>query len=74
LQQSQTLNTEFINRLDGIIVPNLGGGEENSPIINIYLKQLRQRKTALGYQLEFTKMTKDFLSAQGLTNLMVCVC
>ena len=61
----RTFNPEFINRLDDIIVFNALNKTQMLQIINIYLKQLHQRTTALGYQLKFTKRAKEFLSERG---------
>jgi len=61
----RTFNPEFINRLDEVIVFNALSKPQMLQIINIYLKRLHQRTTALGYQLKFTKRAKEFLSERG---------
>ncbi|MEM9417197.1 MAG: ATP-dependent Clp protease ATP-binding subunit [Bacteroidota bacterium] len=61
----KTFSPEFINRLDGVTVFNSLNKAQIHQIIDIYLAQLQDRATALGYQLEITQKAKEFLSEQG---------
>ncbi len=61
----KTFSPEFINRLDDVIVLHTLNKGQLHQIIDIQLKRLCQRITALGYQLEVTQKAKEFLCEQG---------
>ncbi|XWN35440.1 MAG: ATP-dependent Clp protease ATP-binding subunit [Roseivirga sp.] len=61
----KTFKPEFINRLDEVVVFHPLGLPQIHQIIDIHLRQLKQRVIGLGYQLEITRQAKNFLSEQG---------
>jgi len=56
---------EFLNRIDDVVVFNSLGKEEIFKIIDIELRALFSRVTALGYQIKLTDEAKDFIADKG---------
>ncbi len=56
---------EFINRLDDIIIFNSLNKEHIHSIIDIELKGLFHRINALGYNIELTKVAKNYITDKG---------
>ncbi|MFP4088995.1 MAG: ATP-dependent Clp protease ATP-binding subunit [Cyclobacteriaceae bacterium] len=61
----KTFSPEFLNRLDDVIVFNSLKREDIHKIIEITLKKLFARITALGYTIELTDKAKDFVADKG---------
>lgn len=61
----KTFSPEFLNRLDDVIVFNSLKREDIHQIIDITLKKLFTRITALGYTIELTDKAKDFIADKG---------
>ena len=60
------LRPEFINRIDEIIVFHKLGDDEISKIIDIMLKEVKQRMKDQKYEIEFTPEVKKLLAKQGI--------
>ncbi len=56
---------EFLNRVDDVIVFNSLGKEEIFKIIDIELKSLFNRVSALGYSINLTEAAKEFIAEKG---------
>ncbi len=56
---------EFLNRIDDVVVFNALEKEHIHKIINIEIEKLYLRVMALGYQLELTQETLDFIADKG---------
>lgn len=56
---------EFLNRLDDIIIFHQLTKEEIRQIVDIMVKELKQRVTAQKMELELTTEVKDFLAKEG---------
>ncbi len=56
---------EFINRLDDIIVFNSLERKDLHQIIDLMLVKLKNRLTALGYEVQLTEKAKDFIADKG---------
>lgn len=61
----KAFSPEFLNRLDDVIVFNSLEREHIHQIIDLMLKKLFNRISALGYQVELTEKAKDFLAEKG---------
>ncbi len=56
---------EFLNRIDDVIMFDQLSKESIKSIIDLELKGIFGRVTALGYKLELTNETKDFIAEKG---------
>lgn len=61
----KAFSPEFLNRIDDVVFFNSLDREDINLIIDIQLKQLYARITALGYDLELTDSAKSFLTDKG---------
>ncbi len=61
----KAFSPEFLNRLDDVIVFENLGREEIHKIIDVTLKDVFQRITSLGYNIELSEEAKDFLAEKG---------
>ncbi|MDI9863783.1 ATP-dependent Clp protease ATP-binding subunit [Flectobacillus sp. DC10W] len=61
----KAFSPEFLNRLDDVIVFNSLEREHIHSIIDLMLKKLFTRISALGYTVELTEKAKDFLAEKG---------
>ena len=57
--------SEFLNRIDDVVVFNALEKEHIHKIINIEIEKLYLRVMALGYQLELTQEALDFIAEKG---------
>jgi len=56
---------EFLNRLDDVVLFNTLSIENINKIIDIELKGLFERISALGFEINLTKPAKDFIATKG---------
>jgi len=56
---------EFLNRLDDVVLFNTLSIENIHKIIDIELKGLFERISALGFEISLTKQAKDFIATKG---------
>jgi len=61
----KAFSTEFLNRLDDVVVFNSLTKEDIHKIIDISLTKLFSRITDLGYKIELSESAKDYLSEKG---------
>jgi len=61
----KSFSPEFLNRLDDVIVFNSLTREDIHVIIDITLSKVFSRITTLGYKIELTEKSKDFLAEKG---------
>jgi ATP-dependent Clp protease ATP-binding subunit ClpC len=61
----KAFSPEFLNRLDDVIVFNSLTREHIHKVIDITLKHVFQRIYSLGYSVELTEKSKDFLAEKG---------
>ncbi len=61
----KAFSPEFLNRLDDVIVFNSLEKKDIHRVIDITLKNVFSRISALGYNIELTDKAKDFLSDKG---------
>jgi ATP-dependent Clp protease ATP-binding subunit ClpC len=61
----KAFSPEFLNRIDDVVFFNQLDREDINLIIDIQLKELYARITALGYDLELTDTAKAFLTDKG---------
>ncbi|MBC6400733.1 MAG: ATP-dependent Clp protease ATP-binding subunit [Ekhidna sp.] len=61
----KTFSPEFLNRLDDVIIFNALEKEDIFKIIDITLDKLFNRIANLGYSVELTTSSKDFLAEKG---------
>ena len=61
----KTFSPEFLNRLDDVIVFNSLDKKDIHKIIEISLRKLFVRVSALGYKVELTDKAKDFVAEKG---------
>jgi ATP-dependent Clp protease ATP-binding subunit ClpC len=61
----KTFSPEFLNRIDDIVIFNSLEQKDIRKIVDIELKDLILRIQKLGYEIEITDDTKDFLSEEG---------
>ena len=57
---------EFLNRIDEIIVFHKLNDEEISKIIDIMLKEVKNRLSSQKYEIEFTPEVKNLISSKGI--------
>ncbi|MDD3196294.1 MAG: ATP-dependent Clp protease ATP-binding subunit [Paludibacter sp.] len=62
---NRTFSPEFLNRVDEIITFDQLSRDSIKKIIDLELKGIFGRVTALGYQLELTPEAKDFIAERG---------
>ncbi|MDD3320742.1 MAG: ATP-dependent Clp protease ATP-binding subunit [Paludibacter sp.] len=62
---NRTFAPEFINRIDDVVMFDQLSKESIKSIIDLELKGIFGRITALGYKLELTDATKDFIAEKG---------
>ena len=62
---NRTFAPEFINRIDDVVMFDQLSKESIKSIIDLELKGIFGRVTALGYNLELTDATKDFIAEKG---------
>jgi ATP-dependent Clp protease ATP-binding subunit ClpC len=61
----KTFAPEFLNRIDDVIMFDQLSKESISSIIDLELKGIFGRVTAMGYKLELTKEAKDYIAEKG---------
>ncbi|MEP6675569.1 MAG: ATP-dependent Clp protease ATP-binding subunit [Ferruginibacter sp.] len=61
----RTFSPEFLNRIDDVIIFNSLTKENIFSIIDILLKGVMKRLTALGFSMELTAEAKDFIADKG---------
>lgn len=61
----KVFSPEFLNRLDDLIIFNSLQREHIHEIIGITLKKLFSRIDSLGYSIELTEKSKDFIAEKG---------
>lgn len=61
----KTFAPEFLNRIDDVILFNALDQEDIFKIIDIELKSLFFRINELGYKIELTKASKEFIATKG---------
>jgi ATP-dependent Clp protease ATP-binding subunit ClpC len=61
----KTFSPEFLNRIDDIVIFNSLEQKDIRKIVDIELKDLILRIQKLGYEIEITEDSKDFLSEEG---------
>ena len=61
----KSIRPEFLNRIDDVVMFDQLSRDSIKSIIDIELKGIFGRVTALGYQLELTSETKDFIADKG---------
>ncbi len=61
----RTFSPEFLNRVDDVVIFNSLTKENILEIIDLLLKDVTKRLSALGFTLELTKEAKDFLAEKG---------
>jgi len=61
----RTFSPEFLNRIDDVIIFNSLNKEDINKIIQIALKDLFKRIENLGYKLELSEKSKEFLAEKG---------
>ncbi len=61
----QRFRPEFLNRLDEIIIFNPLGREEISKIVDIQLREVRERLADKGIGFELSQKAKDYLAREG---------
>ena len=61
----RTFSPEFLNRIDDVIIFNSLTKENIFSIIDILMKGVFKRLSALGYTLEITDEAKDFIAEKG---------
>lgn len=61
----KTFSPEFLNRIDDVIIFNSLSKENIFSIIDILMKGVTKRLTALGFSLELTEEAKSFLADKG---------
>ena len=61
----RTFSPEFLNRIDDVMLFNSLKKDDIHKIIDIMLKNVYARLEALGYKVNLTKATKDFLVEKG---------
>jgi len=62
---NRTFAPEFLNRVDDVIMFDQLSKESISSIIDLELKGIFGRVTAMGYKLELTKEAKDYIAEKG---------
>jgi len=61
----KTFAPEFLNRVDDVVMFNLLGKEEINKIIDLELKGLLDRVSALGYKISISASARDFIAEKG---------
>lgn len=61
----KTFSPEFLNRIDDVVIFNSLTKAEIFQIIDIALKSLYSRLSALGFSLELSEEAKDFVAEKG---------
>jgi ATP-dependent Clp protease ATP-binding subunit ClpC len=61
----RTFSPEFLNRIDDVVIFNSLSKENIFSIIDILMKGVFKRLTALGFTLEITEEAKDFIAEKG---------
>jgi ATP-dependent Clp protease ATP-binding subunit ClpC len=61
----RTFSPEFLNRVDDVIIFNSLEKEHIFQIIDILMKSVMKRLTALGFSMELTAEAKDFIAEKG---------
>jgi ATP-dependent Clp protease ATP-binding subunit ClpC len=61
----RTFSPEFLNRIDDVVIFNSLTKENIFTIIDILMKGVFKRLTALGFSLEITDEAKDFIAEKG---------
>lgn len=61
----KTFSPEFLNRIDDVVIFNSLTKEHIFEIIDILMKDVFKRMSALGYSMELTEAAKEFLSEKG---------
>ncbi len=62
---SKSFAPEFLNRIDDVIIFNSLNKENINKIIDVEMKDILNRINNLGYQVEISKKSKDFISERG---------
>ena len=62
---NRTFAPEFLNRIDDVVMFDQLSKDSIKSIIDLELKGIFGRVTALGYNLELTNETKDFIAEKG---------
>jgi ATP-dependent Clp protease ATP-binding subunit ClpC len=61
----RTFSPEFLNRIDDVVIFNSLSQEDIFKIIDITLKDLHKRLDNMGYSLQLTEETKQFVAEKG---------
>ncbi len=61
----RTFSPEFLNRIDDVVIFNSLSKEHIFQIIDIMLKEVYRRISALGFTLEITEKAKEFIAERG---------
>lgn len=61
----RTFSPEFLNRIDDVVIFNALNKEDIFLIIDIIMKDVLKRLTAMGYELELSAEAKDFIAEKG---------
>ena len=61
----RTFSPEFLNRIDDLVVFNSLDQDDIHKIIDIALKDLRNRLDGMGYQIQLTDKAKKFVAEKG---------
>jgi ATP-dependent Clp protease ATP-binding subunit ClpC len=61
----KTFSPEFLNRLDDIVIFNSLGKDDIKKIVDIPVKELKDRMLELGYKLTITPKMKEYLTENG---------
>ncbi len=61
----RTFSPEFLNRIDDIVIFNSLTRDDIFEIIDILMKGVHKRLTALGFELQLTSEAKDFIAEKG---------
>ena len=62
---NRTFAPEFLNRVDDVIMFDQLSKDSIASIIDLELKGIFGRVTAMGYKLELTKEAKDYIAEKG---------
>lgn len=61
----RTFSPEFLNRIDDVVIFNSLSEDDIDQIIDVIMKGVLKRMSALGYTLELTREARNFLVSKG---------